>query len=152
MQLNANPAFSFSPASKLSGDTMTFKMIVPVFLLIATFALAGCGSGHSSCELSIGVDPQTAQADHAAVAPGNQARFLATSNPSGPGCPTVVTQLGNVNATWTTSDTVSTSITSVRTTIGTDGVATCVNATATPATITATSSDGLKATATLSCR
>lgn len=129
---------------------LTRAMVTGLVLSVGAL-LSGCGNGNSACDVSIGVDPATAQADHAAVLPGNQARFLATNIASGSGCPKIVTKPGDVNASWTTSDTVNTTIAPVKTAIGTDGIATCVNATATAATITATSPEGMKATATLTC-
>ena len=91
-------------------------------------------------------------ADHAAAPPGNQVTFTATLLNSGSNCPEVPTVMGDVDASWTTSDTVNTTITNQKTNIGTNGLATCVNATPTAATITATTTGGLKSTATLTCK
>jgi hypothetical protein len=99
------------------------------------------------------VMPATATADHIAKPPGNQAQFrpqLMTTYPAG--CPLPATPIID-DAIWTTSDTTNIQIDS---TIGTtNGLATCVGATAEAATITAkisTPTKPLTATASLTCQ
>jgi len=75
--------------------------------------------------------PPNATADHTAAAPGDQVQFSTTATVTGPGvCPQFVT--GGV---WTTSDAVNTAISNQP---ATQGLATCLNATPSPATITYT--------------
>ncbi len=127
-------------------------------LLCLALSLVACGGGYSSstdpkgCQKNISVDPLSATADHTAIAPGNQATFLASYIYTGPACPALPAMNGNVDATWTTSDTVNTTIAPQKTSIGTNGLATCTGATSTAATITATSPEGLKSMAALSCK
>jgi hypothetical protein len=105
----------------------------------------GCG-GHSqpdcSVVLALTVAPQTATADHLAASPGNKVSFVG-SNSVVPGCiPTPVPL--RLDLHWSVSD-------SANVTIGNTanvdyGVATCVHATPSPATVTATGTNRLGAT------
>jgi len=126
-------------------------------LLFVSFccALAGCGGRTSTtaCKITgINVGPQNAVADHAAASPGNQQQFLAFQTSAPPGC---AFQLSNLTtATWSVSDPVAVSISSVQ---GPDyGKATCMTTTATPVTVTATvpAGDGTNVigTTTMSCK
>jgi hypothetical protein len=86
--------------------------------------ITGCGgSTQNSCTLTANVAPAAATADHTLPPPGNQVQFTAQSSAAG-NCPLAPDTLG----TWSTSDTTNTSINQ-------QGVATCLNATGTPATI-----------------
>jgi hypothetical protein len=92
------------------------------------------------------ISPAAGTADHTAMPPGNQVSFSGMEQyPSGCEQPQVLPLLG-----WSTSDTTNTSIISGP---SNPGVATCLNATSQPATITGSLPDGsLKGTATLTCK
>jgi len=91
-----------------------------IFVLIT-----GCGgSTQNSCMITASISPATATADHALAPPGNQVQFTAQSSVAG-NCPLAPDVLG----TWATSDTTNTAINQ-------QGLATCLNATSSPATIT----------------
>ena len=97
--------------------------------------------------IALTISPATATADHTAMPSGNQVQFSGMEQ-FPPGCvePQVLPVL-----TWSTSDTTNTSITNTPGTM--PGVATCINATPQPATITGSLPDGsLKGTATLTCK
>jgi hypothetical protein len=135
---------------------MIWRVIAACWLICAVFLLTSCGGNatFNGCTQSIRIDPVAVTADHSASPPGNQVTFTATLVNTGSNCPFTATVIGNVDASWTTSDTVNTTISNQKTSIGTNGLATCLNATApaTPATITASTMSGLKSNATLSCR
>lgn len=124
-----------------------------VVLLLSCCALAGCGSSTTVCKLTaINVFPQNATADHAAAAPGNQQQFAAFAASGTSGCAVALSNL--TNATWSVSDPVAASIGNVQ---GPNyGNATCLAATASPVTVTATvpAGDGttVSNTASLSCK
>jgi hypothetical protein len=100
----------------------------PLFLsFLGCALLAGCGGSTQSCMVAANVTPAAATADHTAAAPGNQAQFMLMSSVTG-NCLLRPDPLG----TWSTSDPVNTTLGSVT---STSVVATCVNATASPATI-----------------
>jgi hypothetical protein len=113
-------------------------------LLSSFFLLEGCGGYGSTgaCQITAVITPPNASADHSAVPPGNQAQFSLQSSVSG-NCPYIADKLG----TWSTSD-------PANTTISNQGLATCVNATATPATISnsGTVRGHAYASATLTCQ
>ncbi|HEV8493261.1 MAG TPA: hypothetical protein VGR76_13375 [Candidatus Angelobacter sp.] len=98
-----------------------------VLLLAAIFLVvvcAGCGgSPQNSCSITAIVTPLSAISDHLAAPPNNQVQFATVSNVSG-NCPLIADTLG----TWSTSAPGNTSIDS-------NGLATCLGATTTPATI-----------------
>lgn len=99
----------------------------PLFLsFLGCALLAGCGGSTQSCMVAANVTPAAATADHTA-APGNQAQFMLMSSVTG-NCLLRPDPLG----TWSTSDPVNTTLGNVT---STSVVATCVNATASPATI-----------------
>ena len=82
----------------------------------------------SSCPITPFVVPSTATANHMAAPPGNEVQFSTSFKVNGPGiCPLIVTA-----GSWTTSDAVNTSISNQP---ATQGLATCLNATPSPATI-----------------
>ena len=124
-------------------------------LLLSCCALAGCGGSNSTtvCKITaITVFPQNVTADHAAPAPGNEQQFLAFESGGTPGC--VFTAANLTSATWSVSDPVAVNISNVQ---GPNfGKATCMAATATPVTVTATVPVGdgttVSATSSLSCK
>ena len=128
-----------------------------VIVLAGTWALVGCGSGSGHEALvSVSVTPSAGNATHGSA--NNTVQFSATGNFEKPVgafgnerqlCSTMLIDssrpLSQVG--WETSDTANTSIDA-------NGVATCLAATAAPATITALASGtcgGVKGTATLTC-
>jgi len=107
------------------------------------FLLASCGGyGSNACQITASITPSSASADHRAAPPGNQTQFSLQSSVSG-NCPYIADKLG----TWSTSD-------PANTTVNNQGLATCVNATATPATISnsGTVRGHAYASATLTCQ
>jgi hypothetical protein len=91
--------------------------------LIACAVLSACGIARGECTIHSAIVPTNATADHSAKPPGNEARFSLSSTVEG-NCPMIPDRKGK----WSTSD-------PENTMIGSQGVATCVNATATPVTI-----------------
>ena len=133
---------------------LTYIAALLVSLLIASLLL-GCGNSRSSCSqiAALNVSPATATADHSAAPPGNTQQFLAFEV-APPGC--VTTQSSSVRVTWSVSDLTNVTIGS---TPGSSnyGLATCVDATSGPVTVTANLPASLNAgtavsgTATLTC-
>ena len=121
------------------------------FLLLLIFACAAaiisCGSGTTNCTPTTIVIPASATADHTLVAPGNQVQF-STQFTGVPGCsyPNLI-----VVGTWSTSDSLNTSISNDS---STRGLATCLNTTPNPVTVSYSGRDsGYGFTpATLTCR
>jgi len=116
-----------------------------VFLaaILVSVACAGCGgSSTNNCLITANVVPASASADHNLASPGNQVQFSTSSSVSG-NCPLTPDMQGS----WSTSAPGNTSIDST-------GLAKCLGATATPATISNSGTvHGVKFTsATLSCR
>jgi hypothetical protein len=122
---------------------------------VAFFSSSDCGI------VVVGISPSSATADHTTVAPGNQQQFVAFGQfPTTNGCPTVTTATSLSTVTWTTSDQSNVSIGNAPG--STFGVATCINATAGPVTVTATQTGNtgvatragkaVTGTATLTCR
>lgn len=93
-------------------------------LALLLSGVAGCGGSQNSCTITATISPASATADHALAPPGNQVQFMTQSSAAG-NCPLTPDVLG----TWATSD-------STNTSINQQGLATCLNATTTPATIT----------------
>jgi hypothetical protein len=124
-----------------------------LFLLLIIFCIGCGGKSQVDCTpLDLAVSPQTATADHAAAAPGNQISFIAFDGLR-PGCPPTPGPI-RTDLKWSVSDTVNTKIGN---TLNVDyGVATCINATPSPVTVTATGTNGLgttiMGTATLTCK
>ena len=125
-----------------------------------TALLCGCAaSGSSGCNITsvLEVTPSSATADHSAAAPGNEERFVATERSTSiPGCPVpavaAITIVPVIYPAWTSSDPVDVTVSSAPD--ATNGLATCVNATLTPVTLTATEGSGVTAqlaSATLTC-
>ncbi len=105
--------------------------VVAVFVLAPTFVLLSCGGGTmASCNISTSILPANATADHAAAPPANQVTFSVTSNVSGV-CPMVADSAG----TWSTSDPTDVTLTNISAQMSNTITATCVNATATPSSI-----------------
>jgi hypothetical protein len=104
------------------------KMNLSLVGVLSCVFLASCGGYDNSCTISAAITPATTTADHDASAPGNQAQFSVKSTASG-NCPLVADKIG----TWSTSDTVTVTIGNQ---VPTQGLATCVNATSSPVTIT----------------
>src|SRR6266481_6390568 len=100
--------------------------LLPLLLSSALITIC-CGTSSDTCVITTSITPQNATADHNAAAPGNQVQFSLLSSVKG-NCPLTPDFLG----LWSTSD-------PVNTTIGNQapiqGLATCFNATPTPATI-----------------
>jgi hypothetical protein len=131
------------------------KVFLPSFLALLIGLSAGCG-GHSAPDCSVatalGVIPNTATADHLAATPGNKISFFG-SDILPNGC---IPQPGpfRTDLKWSVSDPANVSIGN---TPNVDyGVATCINATPSPATVTATGTnrlgDTISGTATLTCK
>jgi hypothetical protein len=100
--------------------------LASVVLLSCALAIA-CGSSSNRCVISIALTPQSATADHNAIAPGNQVQFSTESSVAG-NCPMTPDYVG----VWSTSDPANTSISNQA---PTQGLATCLHATPMPATI-----------------
>jgi hypothetical protein len=100
--------------------------------LLSCVLLESCsGISSNTCTIVALITPPTATANHSAPAPGNQVQFSLTSTVKG-NCPLVPDQMGS----WSTSDPLNTAISNQA---PTQGLATCLNATPTLATITNTS-------------
>ncbi len=131
------------------------RVAVVLSVLLVLASAVSCGDG-TVCIVIVTTTPLTATAVSTATPPGNTVTFFASSGFQGLNCPLTPaaspTVIGNINATWTSSDTINVSIMNQKTQIGTNGVATCLSPTPTPATITATSPDGKKSTSTLTCQ
>lgn len=127
------------------------RHVLIAFVSLSAIMILSCGDGNI-CIAVITTSPLTATVDSAAMPPANSATFFATNALQGANCPLTPVAIGNVNATWSSSDTTHVSIVSQKTQIGTNGVATCLSPTPSPATITATTPDGKKSTATLICQ
>jgi hypothetical protein len=133
--------------------------IAAAVLLLALFPAIGCGGSSNptpACFITgINVFPQTAVVDHSATAPGNSQQFLAFQSSAPPGCAFAAAALQN--AVWTVSDPVNASISNAHDQSNTNyGRATCINAAASPITVTATVPSGnggdVSATAILTCK
>jgi len=127
-----------------------------VLLLLLVIVIAGCGGKtqmHVDCTpLSLDVAPQSATADHAAAAPGNKITYVASDSVR-PGCIPTPGPI-RTDLKWSVSDTVNTKIGN---TPNVDyGVATCINATPSPVTVTAAGPNGvgttITGTGTLACK
>ena len=119
------------------------KSVVFMSATLLTVVSAGCGgSPQNTCNITAIVTPVSAISDHLAAPPNNQVQFATVSTVSG-NCPLIADTLG----TWSTSAPGNTSIDST-------GLATCLGATAAPATISNSGTvRGRKfASATLTCR
>jgi hypothetical protein len=95
-------------------------------LLLSCTRMVACGNS-SDCTIKTSIIPSNATADHSAAVPGDQAKFSLSSTVKG-NCPLTPDFVG----VWSTSDPVNTTISNQD---PTQGLATCLNATPTPATI-----------------
>ena len=134
-----------------------YRFAQTLSVLPLVLAIAGCGGKSTQmvdCSVALGLDvaPQTATADHAAAPPGNKASFVGADSVR-PGCIPTPGPI-RLDLKWSVSDTTNTSIGN---TPNVDyGVATCINATPAPVTVTATGTNRLGSTitgtATLACK
>jgi hypothetical protein len=98
-------------------------------LTLSALLSINCGPYHyATCTVSARVDPTDAQADHGAAMPADKVRFSVVALPKG-NCPLLVGHVGS----WSTSDPANTAISNEP---PTQGVATCLSATPSPARIT----------------
>jgi hypothetical protein len=123
------------------------KSFLPSLLALIIALSVGCG-GHSAPDCSIAVAlfvaPTAATADHLAAAPGNKISFVG-GNVLPDGCPPQPAPL-RTDLKWSVSDPANVSIGN---TPNVDyGVVMCINATPSPATVTATGTNRLGATIT----
>jgi len=111
-------------------------------IFLSVFAIGCGGSPRNSCFITAIVTPVSAISDHNAAPPDDQVQFAAVSSVSG-NCPLTPDTVG----TWSTSAPGNTSISDT-------GLATCLGATTTPATISNSGTvRGRKfISATLTCR
>ena len=129
------------------------KVAVVLSVLLVLAGSVSCDGNF--CIAVVTLTPQSATANASAPPPGNTVIFFATSSSQGMGCPlgpATPVVVGNVDASWTSSDMTNVSIVNQKTQIGTNGLATCLSPTPVPAIITATSPDGKRSTSTLDCR
>jgi hypothetical protein len=97
-------------------------------LVLSCALLATCGGTSSStCTINTAIVPPNATADHSAAVPGNQVQFSLSSTVTG-NCPLIPDFAG----VWSTSDPGNTTISNQA---PPQGLATCLNATPAPATI-----------------
>jgi len=96
-------------------------------LALMCASMAACGTSSDRCVVTTAIAPMNATADHNAVAPGNEVQFSLSSTVKG-NCPLIPDSIG----VWSTADPVNTTISNQA---STQGLATCLNATSTPATI-----------------
>jgi len=108
--------------------SLAMKRILWLFGSVALLVLPSCGGYGNTCTVTAAVTPSNTSADHSATAPGNQVQFSIKSTVTG-NCPLVADQAG----VWSTSDSVNTTISNQP---PTQGLATCLNATPSPVTIT----------------
>ena len=99
----------------------------PLCLLLSCLLMAACGAASNTCTVTTNIVPPTATADHSAAARANQVQFAAVSSENG-NCPKFPDRAG----IWSVSDPVDATISNQP---PTQGLATCLNATSTPATI-----------------
>jgi len=121
---------------------MKNSVLFPAAIFLG-LACVGCGGTlHNDCTITAFVSPISAISDHLAAPPDDQVQFATVSNVSG-NCPLTPDTLG----TWSTSAPGNTSIDST-------GLAKCLGATTTPATISNSGTvRGVRfSSATLTCR
>ena len=98
------------------------------FMVLGCAWLAACGGiSNDACVITTSITPPNAAADHNATVPGNEVQFSLSSAVRG-NCPLTPDFIG----VWSTSDPVNTAISNQA---PTEGLATCLNATPAPATI-----------------
>jgi len=123
--------FATSPTIQGSNGAELLKMrkepcLLSLVLMCALMAACG-GISSNRCVVTTAIAPVNATADHSATAPGNDVQFSLSSTVKG-NCPLIPDSIG----VWSTSDPVNTTISNQALT---QGLATCLNATSTPATI-----------------
>ncbi len=120
------------------------RSALPAAMALTSLLWLGCGASNDKCVVQTYISPSTASADHTLAAPGNQAQFQAVRKASN-NCvfPAVVS-----TPNWQTSDPANTSIDQQT------GLATCLKATPTVASITYTDapSTGSYTPAALTCK
>ena len=128
--------------SAASRCRMKTSILFVAVIFSSLFAIGCGGTPTDKCAITAFVTPLSAISDHNAASPGDQVQFSLVSSVSG-NCPLTPDTLG----TWSTSAPGNTSIDST-------GLATCLGATTTPATISNSGTvRGRKFTsATLTCR
>jgi hypothetical protein len=95
---------------------------------LSCLLLGSCGAvAREPCTITAAVIPASATADHRLPPPGNLVQFSAASTVTG-NCPLMPDHMGS----WSTSDAVNTSISNQP---STRGLAMCLDATPTPATV-----------------
>jgi Flp pilus assembly protein TadG len=107
-----------------------FKMHQLLWVLLLLFSFASISAAQlagATCTINAAIVPANATADHRAASPGNQVQFSLASSVQGM-CPMMPDRTG----VWSTSDTANTSISNQG---PNQGLATCLNATASPVTI-----------------
>ena len=117
-----------------SMGTPVRKLAVVTPVLVALLLLQGCGSFSGCFYSNLGVNGSAQSADHTSVPPGNTIVFLAFGSGTNKGCSS--TQANLTNVTWSVSDTQNVSISNAKD--QTFGHATCLHATSSPVTVTAT--------------
>src|SRR5260370_41099309 len=110
--------------------------LLPLLFLCGLMSTCGLTSS-DACVITTAMTPLTGTADHNATAPGNEVQFSLSSSEKG-NCPLIPDFVG----VWSTSDPVNTTISNQA---PTQGLATCLNATPTPATISNSSTALTKA-------
>ena len=97
-------------------------------MMLGCASMAACGgTSGDTCTITTSITPPSVTADHNATAPGNEVQFSLSSTVQG-NCPLMPDFVG----VWSTSDPVNTTISNQA---PTQGLATCLNATSTPAAI-----------------
>lgn len=115
-----------------------FRATCYVLFLCALGLILACGTNTHDCDLTgVRVSPQSATANHSSPAPANSQQFTAFGEiPEG--C--AIAQSNLTNVTWSVSDTQDVSISNTHD--QTYGLATCINATSGPVTVTGTAPAG----------
>lgn len=118
-------------------------------LALACFFSTACGTGSNCPEnIPLVITPANATADHTLSPPGNQIQFTANAPTAGQGCKQEIAIISAPQ--WRSSDS-----TDVQFSPTVNGLATCVNATSSPSTISAQQVLGVQqanGTAQLTCK
>jgi len=114
------------PWGGAGADMLQRLRLLPLLFLCGLLAACGLTSS-DACVVTTAMTPSSATADHNATAPGNEVQFSLSSSEKG-NCPLIPDFVG----VWSTSDPVNTTISNQA---PTQGLATCLNATSTPAAI-----------------
>ena len=108
------------------GRTLRLSAVTLSCVLLGSCGVSG-GINPNTCTITAVVTPSSATADHSMLPPGNRVQFSTTSTVKG-NCPLIPDQIGS----WSTSDPANTTISNQA---PTQGLATCLSATTSPATI-----------------